>query len=702
MSPATALAQTASSLWDDFNHYLLIARPELAAGAGQALLREVGDDDGLLLEVVESSDFSDYEAALIRATRVEAVEPVATRLLARIQEAQISVSRDPARILENIERLSVNRRAFMNAVERLRGAGQFAAPLLLETLQDRQRANLHPFVQEAMVAIGRSMVYPLSEALPKLEPVQQGQIAQVLMRIGYPQALPYLKEAIEDPRTDPTALAYLMAAYNELVGTVNVRPDTSAALLYVAAGEAQYVAGTNRADIPGLGAETLDATLWEYTPETGLVAIQVPAEIFADSLAVRSSIKALKLAPDTDAAMTLFLRSNLRRENRLPAGEVDASYPADMLEASYYAMLSGPKRLHEVLDRALSDEDPALALDAIEALRKTAGANALVDGASGRQPLLRALTYPDRRVRFRAAETLAAARPVVSFPESERVVPTLGEAVRQSDSRYAAVVADDFETLNLLLGVLSDAGFEAFGGLSREDIDNEIALRPGVDLVVLAMSEGDVEAFFLDTKGDPRLGGSPVLAMVTAPEQITLTETFRAEPRFASALMVDSAAALRGAIDAVSEQYEGYSIRGAEAEAFAMTALELLEQIGSTDPVYYAGDAEVAMIQALGDERETVIMASGQALEHLPSPAAQAALADRALQASGAVQLALLSSLAESARFHGNLIDSRLVDGVRDLVVESTGELALAAARAHGALSLPTESGVNQVLRYVR
>ncbi|MEQ9460179.1 MAG: hypothetical protein RIG82_04430 [Phycisphaeraceae bacterium] len=694
--------QTAASLWDDFNHYLLIARPELASGAGQALLREVERDDALLLEVVENSDFADYEGALVRATRVEEVEPVAKRLLDRIQEAQIGVSRDPERIRANIERLAINRRAFINAVERLRGAGQFAAPLLLDTLQDRQQANLHPFVQEAMVAIGRSMVYPLSEALPELDAVQQGQVAQVLSRIGYPQALPYLKQAIEDPSTDPTALESLVAAHNEVLKTINMPRDTSAALLYVAAGEGQYVAGTNNAEIPGLGAETYDATLWEYTSETGLVPIKVPEAIFADALALRSSIKALKLEPDTDAAMTLFLRSNLRRENRLPSDEADPSYPTDMLPASYYAMLAGPARLHEVLDRALTDEDPVLALDAIAALRKTAGANALIQGASGRQPLLRALSYPDRRVRFMAAEALASANPMQTFPEAERVVPVLGEAVRQNDTKYAAVVANDFETLNTLLGVLNQLGFEAFGGLSREDLNDEIALRPGVDLVVLALGEGDVEAFFLDTKGDTRLGATPVLALVSVAEQITLTEMFRAEPRFTTALMTENSSALRGAIEVVAGDYEGYAITGDEAEAFALTALDLLDRIGASHPVYYAGDAEVAIIEALDDSRSAVIVAAGQVLENLPSAAAQAAVADHALESEGEIQLALLTSLGESARYHGNLLDSRLVEGVRELVVSTDGALALEAARAHGALMLPTESGVDQILKYVR
>ena len=105
---------------------------------------------------------------------------------------------------------------------------------------------------------------------------------------------------------------------------------------------------------------------------------------------MRSARRALELNRDLDAALSLYLMANLRRENRLPEGEPDPSYSAEAEPAQYYAMLAGPVRLHDVLAQAIGDQDSALALDAIAVLSKTAGTDALVRRNAGSRPLLAA------------------------------------------------------------------------------------------------------------------------------------------------------------------------------------------------------------------------------------------------------------------------------------------------------------------------
>ena len=78
---------------------------------------------------------------------------------------------------------------------------------------------------------------------------------------------------------------------------------------------------------------------------------------------------------------------------------------------------------------------------------------------------------------------------------------------------------------------------------------------------------------------------------------------------------------------------------------------------------------------------------------------AQAAITRAALNASGELQIMLLESLAESATQHGNLLPGDLTDGVLALVESTTGETALAAAQAHGALTLPTQKAVQMILQ---
>ena len=148
------------------------------------------------------------------------------------------------------------------------------------------------------------------------------------------------------------------------------------------------------AGLDGYDTATDRGVSWYYDPQLtvtgqpGLVPITVPGPVLGDVLAMQSARTALSLDPDLDAALSLYIMANLRRENRLPEGENDASYPASRRSPAFYAMAAGPRRLHDVLDIALTDSDADLALDAIAGLSATASLEAL-------QPLVRGLTYPD-------------------------------------------------------------------------------------------------------------------------------------------------------------------------------------------------------------------------------------------------------------------------------------------------------------------
>ena len=77
--------------------------------------------------------------------------------------------------------------------------------------------------------------------------------------------------------------------------------------------------------------------------------------------------------------------------------------------------------------------------DAIAALSKTTGGSNLFARTTGRQPLLEALSYPDRRVQYEAALTLGNAMPQQRFAGDQAVVPTLASAVRQGGKAMAVV-----------------------------------------------------------------------------------------------------------------------------------------------------------------------------------------------------------------------------------------------------------------------
>ena len=701
LGPAAMAADQPDSaaLWADFNHYVHVARPDLADAAGTALLTKI--DKQALLDVVEASDYKDYDQALQRATRIAVLKETAGTLTQWIQSARIERSREPKRILDDIQRLALGKRANHNATQRLKAAGQYAAPYLLATLLDENQQKLHSLVLSAMVAVGRPMVYPLSVAMPQLEPVPLGQVATVLNEIGYPEPLPYLKQVQEDNRVNPMTLSIVQSAHDQLVKASTATPYMNAAELYFELGKRQYLAGSKGVKLPGYDEAMNNGLVWEYDREAGLVAVAVPGAVYSDVLAMRSSQQALRLDPRKDAALSLWLMANLRRENRMPKGVRDKSYPSTMQPPAFYLEMAGPLRQHDVLDRALNDRDVDLALDAISALATTAGTEALINREGTVQPLLRALAYPDRRVRFNAAFAMTNTQPRFSFPGSELVVPVLAEAVRQSATRHAMVLTPDPETLNRLIATVTELGYQPIGALSIDEVSTQVNTNPGVDLIVVQGNAIGVESVYRQTAIDYRLAAVPMLALVQPVEKNELIQRINDKQRLFFALPSSDTPTLKAAFEEASQANFGAVIDADESFRFAITSLTLLRATAtSNNAIFNVSDALPTLTRALYDPRTEVAVRAGSVLSLINDARAQQAITDAALHVTRptASRVALLESLSESARFYGNHLSDLSLGKLRELVKTSRGDLVTAGAQAHGALTLPTSDVVQQII----
>ena len=702
--PAAAQSSARNDLpgaesWGDFNHYVKIALPQRAKEHAEHLLEVVGDDSVALLDIVEKGRYRDYERTLERALKIESLREVTQRLAEKIQHAKIQVIRDKKRIIDDIRRLHEGGRVRQNAMERLKAAGQFAAPLLLRTLQSEKPEDrkLHSNVVVAMVAIGRPMVYPLSVAISRLEPVQMGQVAQVLTDIGYPRAAPFIKEVLESATLDADAREKVQQAYDLLAAQVHLPANVTAAELFLTLGENLYTAATRGSpdNLPGFDPKTKKGIVWSYETQAGLLHTPVPPQVFGDVLAMLATKRALRLNPNMERAVSGWLMANQRRENRLAEGEPDPSYARTMRPPQFYLEMAGPLREHDVLHRALEDGDVDLALDAINALDATAGTDALVNRHGAIQPLLQALSFPDRAVRFAAAFTLTNARPKAPFPGSYRVVPILTEAVGQRGGRTALIIGRDEKTRNEMVANVDQLdGFNAIGGLSFLDqsLADQIAAGPGVDLIVTNLNAAGCLELQRVTAGDYRLAASPILALVPDGVQFELkSQAPQANRLFWNQPGLEGESLLAAIEDAVAST-RGEKITGKKADDYAMRAIHLLGEIAlSRGEVFNVREAEPALIAALKDPREPIQTEAGVVLALLDTQNAQQALASNALDESRPVfvRVSLLNSLARSAKQYGNHLMPVLVDRVLHVVETSTGDVAIAAARAHGALALP-------------
>ncbi len=102
-------------------------------------------------------------------------------------------------------------------------------------------------------------------------------------------------------------------------------------------------------------------------------------------------------------------------------------------DALVYATIAGPEYLHQALARAIKDNNADVALGAVEALTTTAGEKSLFYAFEQTQPLLQALSFNDKAVRYSAAIAIALAGPQEAFAESKLVAENLAQALEQKD-----------------------------------------------------------------------------------------------------------------------------------------------------------------------------------------------------------------------------------------------------------------------------
>ena len=453
-------------LWSDFNHYVLIARPDLAASSAEALLQR--SEPGELLDAVEASEYDNYRSTLEQATQMAGVEEAAQRIVNELAEARLERARDPQRIRDSIERLAEGQRAYANAVTRLRAAGQAAVPAMLEVLTDREQRRLQPYVVTALSAMGRPAVYPLSIALPHVEGPTRRQLARVLAEIGYPLPLPFLKRVLEREDIDAEQRQVLERAFSTLLRTVAADEDDSAGELYRQLAADLYDTAVSGEVPSGYEVTAGRGVLWRYNDVAGLVSVLVPEAIYGDVLAMQAARYALELEPNNARALRLWLMANLRRGMNVPEGGEDPTYAAGRRPPSFYALLAGPEQQLQILDRALSDRDAELAMAALKGLSATAASDALIVEARAVEPMLRGMNYPLRAVRFEAAAVMAVARPDSSYDGAEFVVPALAEAVRSDEAKYAAVIAGSEDRASEIAATLRDLGFASVSSTSLE------------------------------------------------------------------------------------------------------------------------------------------------------------------------------------------------------------------------------------------
>jgi len=432
---STGFCQSLEENWNDFLHYTKIGRFDLAKGYAQVVLES--DPDPVKLFELSKENPAGFSFLL----RVHEIAPdaelaeLAGKILRIIEQGRFIRRRNPRIIVEEIKRLSTTERGKLAAVKRLKDAGEYAIPYILDVIADDSREDELPNIVWALPQIGRPAIRPLVAALQTENIAVKAEIIRALGKTGYPQSLAYLKYSVE--KDNSNELRDLAADSIRQIDPVAT--GAPAAELFFRLAENYYYHSESLA--PAEDADFANIWFWDSARQR-LARGEVDKSYFNELMAMRCCEWALKADPGFGLAIGLWLASFFKAE--ATGVEMPAYFGDRHADALVYATTAGPEYLHQALARAVKDRNADVALGAVEALATTAGEKSLLYTLGPAQPLLQALSFNDRAVRYSAAIAVALAGPQEGFAESRLVVENLAEALAQS----AGQVAEDTERWN--------------------------------------------------------------------------------------------------------------------------------------------------------------------------------------------------------------------------------------------------------------
>jgi len=491
---AVVVADELEDNWGNYLHYTKIGRLDLAKGYAQAVL-EAKPDPVVILGYVQDNP---QALVLLRKAAENEYDPqlaeLTNKILDLIEQGKFALRTEPATIAEEVRRLSSTARGRVTAVKRLENAGEYAIPFMIDAIADQTRREELPNIIWALPQIGKDAIRPMAVALQTEDSAVRAEIVKALGEIGYPQAFGYLKYIVEN---DSSAEIRDMAAKSIEQIDPAVLPIPAAELLYRLAENYYYHVDSLA---PAEDAEFGNIWFWDKQGRR-LVRQEVDREYFYELMAMRSCEWALRADAGYGKAIGLWIAAFFKAESTGLA--IPEYFGQGHAGASVYATTAGSEYLHQALARAIKDKNAYVALHIIEALEKNAGEKSLMYRLEMEQPLLAALSFDDKAVRYSAAIAIAGAGPKEPFAESRIVVQNLAEALRE------------------------DAETTMAEGQWNERLADSYALRTAKAMLKLAVERNtiinlaDAEQALIDaTKGDNtqiKLLAAQVLAYLYSP-----------------------------------------------------------------------------------------------------------------------------------------------------------------------------------------
>jgi DNA-binding response OmpR family regulator len=447
--------------------------------------------------------------------------------------------------------------------------GQYVCPFCVEALGDRRNDEYRTDIIILLSRMEQDAVLPVIEMLNSMDSFTRQNAAIVLGHIGDPRAAAALKARYEDPKEDEHVKGAAKEALIAITRAEDVERLEPAKRIYLKLAERYYYD-----DLSIIINNYKEWLYWfwsekEEAPENKLSYRPADRWEYNELLAEEACYRALTIDPNYDEAWTLLLCVYYGELNevqsaldvvleRRDAGGAIPEIAIENLQKKRavnekcwtISYARGRKQLYKALRRSLDDRNSLNAVSCIQAIRdvkddgsmlpetapppspagvptpisvkpvpEKAGAKPLAPVGQPRDvsaaPLIAALNYPDKRVRYAAAEALARMNPKQRFLDHEKVIPTLIEALGESAVRVILIIESDEQIANRMVGFIHEIGYmpilerDGLAGLSR------VKRFPSQDLVIIATDLLDYKAFeIIDAmKEDYRTQDVPIFVM---------------------------------------------------------------------------------------------------------------------------------------------------------------------------------------------
>jgi len=398
--------------WELADYLIRVGQPEQAAPFVKRFL-DSNPDDATLLRIRDESG----PGTILRLADNPATAPYSAAVIDRVSKAAIRVATDPARLDRFVAALRLSREEQAYAVDRLKEAGPYAvAPILRELSRPGLSNEDRTPYAENLGRLDRGAVPPLIAALDSTDARLVGDAARALGRIGDPRAVPALTYLAARRNPASAARPQAVAAIEEITDIpFGSQPKTPPKVL---ADEAR------RYHLHQVRFPSEQVVLWVWDEAAGApVPRSFSARDAEGYLGLQAARQALALDPGDVTTQAILIALALDHD---PEG------------SSASALAAGPAVLSQVLKTAIADGRSSLATTAATLLGQVVLRGNVVGGCCP-DPLVEALSAPDRRVQFAAAEALIRIDPRRPFSGSSRVVPILTRRPPGSCGRSATM-----------------------------------------------------------------------------------------------------------------------------------------------------------------------------------------------------------------------------------------------------------------------